>query len=154
MPEESTLSLLSVIVTAVEPLAVPVTNTESEVTETAAVSVATLEQTTEFMEHLRSRGCKFSLDDFGTGFSSFAYLKYLPVDYVKIDGTFVRDILVDPVDQAMVRSINQISHSLGKKTVAEFVESEEILNQIKLIGIDYAQGYHLGKPSADMNLDN
>ncbi len=124
-----------------------------EVTETAAVSVATLEQTTEFMQHLRSKGCKFSLDDFGTGFSSFAYLKYLPVDYVKIDGTFVRDILKDPVDQAMVRSINQISHSLGKKTVAEFVESKEILDQIKIIGVDYAQGYHLGKPEAEIALD-
>lgn len=124
-----------------------------EVTETAAVSVATLEQTTEFMQHLRSRGCKFSLDDFGTGFSSFAYLKYLPVDYVKIDATFVRDILKDPVDQAMVRSINQISHSLGKKTVAEFVESKEILEQIRLIGVDYAQGYYLGKPSESLKLD-
>jgi Amt family ammonium transporter len=105
------------------------------------------------MEHLRSKGCKFSLDDFGTGFSSFAYLKYLPVDYVKIDGTFVRDILKDPVDQAMVRSINQISHSLGKKTVAEFVESKEILEQIKRIGIDYAQGYYLGKPGTKLKLD-
>jgi diguanylate cyclase (GGDEF)-like protein/PAS domain S-box-containing protein len=123
-----------------------------EVTETAAVSVATLEQTTEFMEHLRSKGCKFSLDDFGTGFSSFAYLKYLPVDYVKIDGTFVRDILKDPVDQAMVRSINQISHSLGKQTVAEFVESKEILEQIKLIGINYAQGYYIGKPDSSLDL--
>lgn len=123
-----------------------------EVTETAAVSVATLEQTTEFMHHLRSKGCKFALDDFGTGFSSFAYLKYLPVDFVKIDGTFVRDILKDPVDKAMVRSINQISHSLGKKTVAEFVESEEILAQIKLIGVDYAQGYHLGKPDETIPL--
>ena len=124
-----------------------------EVTETAAVSVATLEQTTDFMRHLRSRGCQFALDDFGTGFSSFAYLKYLPVDFVKIDGTFVRDILKDPVDQAMVRSINQISHSLGKKTVAEFVESKEILEQIKLIGVDYAQGYYLGKPDGDLKLD-
>ena len=125
-----------------------------EVTETAAVSVATLEQTTEFMEHLRSRGCRFSLDDFGTGFSSFAYLKYLPVDYVKIDGTFVRDILKDPVDQAMVRSINQISHSLGKKTVAEFVESADILEQIRSIGVDYAQGYHIGKPSEKLGFYN
>jgi len=124
-----------------------------EVTETAAVAVATLEQTTEFMQHLRSRGCMFSLDDFGTGFSSFAYLKYLPVDYVKIDGTFVRDILKDPVDQAMVRSINQISHSLGKKTVAEFVESKEILEQVKLIGVDYAQGYYFGKPCENLKLD-
>ena len=124
-----------------------------EVTETAAVSVASLEDTTEFMEAIRSKGCKFALDDFGTGFSSFAYLKYLPVDYVKIDGTFVRDILVDPVDQAMVRSINQISHSMGKKTVAEFVESEEILQQIQLIGVDYAQGYFIGKPSAEIKLD-
>jgi len=124
-----------------------------EVTETAAVSVATLEQTTDFMKHMRSNGCKFSLDDFGTGFSSFAYLKYLPVDYVKIDGTFVRDILKDPVDQAMVRSINQISHSLGKKTVAEFVESKEILDQVKVIGVDYAQGYYIGKPDEKIFLD-
>ena len=124
-----------------------------EVTETAAVSVASLEDTTEFMQAIRSKGCKFALDDFGTGFSSFAYLKYLPVDYVKIDGTFVRDILDDPVDQAMVRSINQISHSMGKKTVAEFVESEDILKQIRLMGVDYAQGYFIGKPSSELRLD-
>lgn len=124
-----------------------------EVTETAAVAVANLDKTNQFMKELRAIGCRFALDDFGTGFSSFAYLKYLPVDYVKIDGTFVRDILVDPVDQAMVRSINQISQSLGKQTIAEFVESAAILEQIHAIGIDFAQGYHIGRPLAVPALD-
>lgn len=115
-----------------------------EVTETSAVTH--IEGAAEFMHSLLSYGVKFALDDFGTGFSSFAYLKHLPVDLIKIDGVFVKDIVNDPADQAMVRSINHIAHSLGKKTVAEYVESEEILNILKEIGVDYFQGYHLGKP--------
>jgi len=116
-----------------------------EVTETAAV--AHMEKAGTFMRELKEIGCRFALDDFGTGFSSFAYLKYLPVDYLKIDGTFVRDIVTDPVDQAMVRSINQIAHSLGKQTIAEFVESAAVLDRLAAFGVNYAQGYHVGGPA-------
>ncbi len=119
-----------------------------EITETAAVSH--IERAGEFMRELKRLGCQFALDDFGTGFSSFAYLKHLPVDYVKIDGTFVRDIVTDPVDQAMVRSINHIAHSLGKETIAEFVENDEILRHLREFGVDYVQGYHIGRPAERM----
>jgi len=115
-----------------------------EVTETSAVRH--IEKAIDFMCELRDLGIKFALDDFGTGFSSFAYLKHLPIEFIKIDGTFVRDICSDPVDQAMVRSINHIAHSLGKKTIAEFVENEEILDYLRKIGVDMVQGYHIGRP--------
>jgi diguanylate cyclase (GGDEF)-like protein/PAS domain S-box-containing protein len=116
-----------------------------EVTETSAVRH--IEKAIDFVRDLRRLGVSFALDDFGTGFSSFAYLKHLPVEYIKIDGTFVRDMIADPVDQAMVRSINHIAHSLSKKTIAEFVESEEILDRLREIGVDMVQGYHVGRPA-------
>jgi len=115
-----------------------------EITETAAI--ANLSQATEFMNRLKEYGCKFSLDDFGSGLSSFAYLKNLPVDYLKIDGFFVKDIVHDSMDLAMVKSINDIGHVLGKKTIAEFVESEAILETLNELKVDYAQGYYTGKP--------
>ena len=116
-----------------------------EITETSAISNIDIAQRFihSFSNELR---CKFSLDDFGTGLSSFAYLKSMPVDFIKIDGQFVRDILNDPIDMAMVRSINEIGQIMGKKTVAEFVENEQILKQIKIIDIDYVEGYHISKP--------
>jgi diguanylate cyclase (GGDEF)-like protein/PAS domain S-box-containing protein len=116
-----------------------------EITETAAVTH--LDRASLFINELRSLGVRFALDDFGTGFSSFAYLKHLQVDYIKIDGTFIRDVVNDPVDNAMVRSMNQIAHSLNKNTVAEFVESEEILDMLQEIGVDNVQGYYIGKPA-------
>ena len=116
-----------------------------EITETSAVGQ--IDKASKLIEDLRKLGVKFALDDFGTGFSSFTYLKHLPVDFVKIDGTFVRDIVDDPVDQAMVRSINHIAHSLNKVTIAEYVESEAILEELKSIGVDMVQGFHIGKPA-------
>lgn len=115
-----------------------------EITETAAIS--NLSHATHFINQLKEQGCLFSLDDFGSGLSSFAYLKHLPVDYLKIDGLFVKDILIDEVDLAMVRSINEVGHVMNKKTIAEFVENEAIFKLLKNLGIDYAQGYGIGKP--------
>ncbi len=115
-----------------------------EITETAAIT--NLSQATHFIEQLKAQGCLFSLDDFGSGLSSFAYLKNLPVDFLKIDGLFVKDILDDEVDLAMVKSINEIGHVMAKKTIAEFVENERVFNLLKSLGVDYAQGYGIGKP--------
>lgn len=119
-----------------------------EVTETSAIMH--IDKASMFIRELRNLGVRFALDDFGTGFSSFAYLKHLQVDYIKIDGTFIKDITKDPADQAMVRSINHIAHSLDKKTIAEFVEDKEILELLKTIGVDMAQGYFIGKPGPDI----
>ena len=115
-----------------------------EITETAAI--ANLSYATKFIHHLKERGCLFSLDDFGSGLSSFAYLKNLPVDYLKIDGLFVKDIVDDKVDFGMVKAINEVGHIMGKKTIAEFVENEQIFNLLKELGVDYAQGYGLSEP--------
>ncbi len=117
-----------------------------EVTETTAIS--NLTKAAHLMHDLKGMGCRFALDDFGIGMSSFAYLKYLPVDYIKIDGVFVRDMADDPMDQAIVEAINRIAHILGLKTVAEFVENENILERLRAIGVDYAQGYFVAKPEA------
>ncbi|WP_310733176.1 EAL domain-containing protein [Colwellia sp. MB02u-10] len=123
---------------------VPVQKISFEITETAAIDC--LDIATEFITMLHQRGAKISLDDFGSGMSSMAYLKKLAVDYLKIDGQFVKDMANDRVDCAMVRSINQIAHLTGKITIAEFVENADILMLLKDIGIDFAQGYHIGKP--------
>ncbi|CBL44498.1 PAS sensor protein [gamma proteobacterium HdN1] len=115
-----------------------------EITETMAVT--NLAVTSQFMTKLKAIGCSFSLDDFGSGFSSYGYLKSLPVDYLKIDGLFVVDIVDDKIDFAMVESINRIAQVMGKKTIAEFVENNEIRKRLKRLGVDYAQGYGIAKP--------
>ena len=116
-----------------------------EVTETMAV--ANTDVAKELIQSLREYGCKFALDDFGTGMASFEYLKNFPVDYLKIDGSFVKDMIDDPIDSAMVKSINDIGHVMGKKTIAEFVENDDIGAKLREIGVDFAQGYGIAKPT-------
>ncbi|MFS8047590.1 putative bifunctional diguanylate cyclase/phosphodiesterase [Rhizobium sp. BR 314] len=115
-----------------------------EITETSAIE--NLDEAIAFMNAMRAMGCRFALDDFGVGMSSLTYLKRLPVDYVKIDGSFVRDMLTDRADRMTVEMINQISHLAGRQTIAEFVENAEILAALRAIGVDHAQGYFLGRP--------
>jgi EAL domain-containing protein (putative c-di-GMP-specific phosphodiesterase class I) len=115
-----------------------------EITETAAI--ASFSQANRFIHALKELGCRFALDDFGTGLSSFGYLKHFPVDFLKIDGSFVKEILHDPIDREMVRSINEIGHLTGKQTIAEFAENQEIIEMLRGLGVDYAQGYGIAIP--------
>ncbi len=115
-----------------------------EITETAAI--ANLSKVSEFMNELAAIGCRFGIDDFGSGLSSFAYLRKLPVDFLKIDGLLVKDILDDQTDYTLVKAISDISKSMGKRTIAEFVESPLLLNAVRDLGIDFGQGFHLGEP--------
>ncbi|MDX1528121.1 MAG: EAL domain-containing protein [Gammaproteobacteria bacterium] len=115
-----------------------------EITETAAI--ANLDSAKQFISQLKQYGVTFALDDFGSGLSSFGYLKNLDVDFLKIDGMFVRDLIRNPIDAAMLKSINEIGHVMGKKTIAECVECAEVLERLKKIGVDYAQGYEIQRP--------
>ena len=135
---------LEYVVDLFDETSVPCENINFEVTETAAV--ANLSHATRFISVLRSMGCSFALDDFGAGISSFGYLKSLPVDYLKIDGAFVHDMVNDPVDQAMVESINQIGQIMGLKTIGEYAENEAVLLALEKAGVDFAQGYGISPP--------
>jgi diguanylate cyclase (GGDEF)-like protein len=123
---------------------VPTTAVCFEVTETTAI--LNMKRAKQFMYALRQKGCRFSLDDFGSGLSSFSYLKTLPIDFLKIDGQFVREIAEDPVSNAMVAAINQMSHAMGLKTIAEYVETKAIKTQLSSLGVDYGQGFGIAKP--------
>ncbi|MBZ0096635.1 MAG: EAL domain-containing protein [Sulfuricella sp.] len=124
--------------------AIPAEKICFEITETEAIGNLTKAQ--YFIERLKSHGCSFALDDFGSGLSSYAYLKNLPVDFLKIDGVFVKDMASDPANHAMVESINHIGHVMGRKTIAEFVENQEIVKILGELGVDYMQGYGIAKP--------
>src|SRR5579863_1580569 len=115
-----------------------------EITESDAIK--NFAHATRFVQSLKKRGCKFALDDFGKGHSGFGYLKHFPVDFLKIDGSFVREILHDPVDREMVKSINEIAHHTQKRTIAEFAENAEIIQELTRLGVDYAQGYGVSQP--------
>jgi len=117
-----------------------------EITETAAIS--NLSRVIHFMQALKKLGCMFSLDDFGSGLSSFTYLKNLPVDYLKIDGQFIRNVAEDAVDESMVKAINQVGRAMGIETIAERVESKEVLDKLSELGIEYAQGYYIARPTS------
>jgi diguanylate cyclase (GGDEF)-like protein len=137
-------SLLRYVLERLTESQVPPSKVIFEVTESAAID--TLSVAVNFINTLREYGCRFALDDFGTGDASFAYLKTLPIDFVKIDGSIVRDIVDSPKDLALVKSINEVGHFLGKKTVAEFVENDDILARLRQMGVDYAQGYGIEAP--------
>jgi len=118
-----------------------------EITETSAIE--NIEAAKRLIGQLRALGCRFALDDFGSGFSSFHHLKHLPVDYIKIDGQFVRGMATDATDRAIVTSINDIAHSFGKRTIAEFVEEEQTLALLRGFGVDYAQGFYISEPQVE-----
>jgi len=116
-----------------------------EITETAAIQ--NLRRALELMAALKRHGSQLALDDFGSGLSSFHYLKTLPVDYLKIDGSFVKDMMESASDCALVAAINQMSHTLGIQTIAEYTHSQAIVERLRELGVDYAQGYFFGKPA-------
>jgi diguanylate cyclase (GGDEF)-like protein/PAS domain S-box-containing protein len=117
-----------------------------EITETAAIS--NLSRVVHFMQTLKKLGCKFSLDDFGSGLSSFTYLKNLPVDYLKIDGQFIRNVVDDSVDESMVKAISSVGHAMGIETIAERVETKQVLEKLGALGIEFAQGYYIARPTS------
>lgn len=115
-----------------------------EVTETAAV--ANLALVVDLIRELKQLGCRVALDDFGSGLASYSYLKNLPADYLKLDGEFIRDLNREGADDTMVKSIHELSHHLGKLTVAEYVETESVRDRLTTIGLDYGQGYAIERP--------
>jgi diguanylate cyclase (GGDEF)-like protein/PAS domain S-box-containing protein len=119
-----------------------------EITETKAVT--NLDAARELIQQLRGLGCRFALDDFGCGFSSFTHLKHLDVDFLKIDGAFIQGLLEDPVDRAVIAAINDIAHSVGKRTVAEYVDRPNVLSALLACGVDFIQGYYVGRPTSDL----
>ncbi len=137
-------SFLNFIIGELARTGVPTTAVCFEVTETTAI--LNMKRAKQFMSVLREKGCRFCLDDFGSGLSSFSYLKTLPIDFLKIDGQFVREIAEDPVSNAMVVAINQMSHAMGLKTIAEHVENRAIKTQLSSLGVDYGQGFGIAKP--------
>jgi EAL domain-containing protein (putative c-di-GMP-specific phosphodiesterase class I) len=121
------------------------------VTETA--TIANIATAADFIREIKKLGCKFSLDDFGSGNASYQYLKNLPVDFIKIDGAFIKDIHTSKDDYALVKSMQEIAHLMGKWTIAEFVENDEIIAILREIGVDYLQGYGIHKPTPLSEID-
>jgi Amt family ammonium transporter len=137
---------LECVVNALEKQQLPKGAICFEITETAAIS--NLSRVVHFMQALKKLGCKFSLDDFGSGLSSFTYLKNLPVDYLKIDGQFIRNVVDDSVDESMVKAISEVGHAMGIETIAERVETKQVLEKLGALGIEFAQGYYIARPTS------
>ena len=135
---------LNFVIAAIDNSGVPPGQVCFEITETA--TIANFQRAIRFISILRDMGCVFALDDFGSGLSSFNYLKNLQVDYLKRDGNFVKEMLNNPIDHALVEATNQIGHAMGIKTIAEFVENQDILEALRRIGVDYAQDYGIARP--------
>jgi EAL domain-containing protein (putative c-di-GMP-specific phosphodiesterase class I) len=138
------VELKNLILDEFDRLEIPPRSVMFEITETAAISNLSL--ALEFMQSLRDRGCRFILDDFGSGLSSFRYLKSLDVEFLKIDGELVREISRDPIQREMVAAIHRIGESMGIQTIGEWVENSEIENTLREIGVHYAQGWGMGRP--------
>ena len=138
------VGFLESIISEFKKSAIPANKICFEITETAAI--LNIDIAIEFITNLKALGCSFALDDFGSGLCSFAYLRKLPVDFLKIDGLFVKDIVDNPINYAMVRSINEVGQLMGMKTIAEFVENDEIKHGLSTIGVDYVQGYGIHEP--------
>ena len=132
------------VISLFEQYQIPAERIFFEITETSAISH--LESALYFMDKMKAFGCKFSLDDFGSGLSSFSYLQKLPVDIIKIDGAFVQDMDTNPINRVFVENIKRTAEAMNKKTIAEFVENADIEVMLREIGIDYGQGYHIHKP--------
>lgn len=141
-------NLLPTLRALLEKHQLPATSLVFEITEASAI--ANIEAAKRLINELRALGCRFALDDFGSGFSSFFHLKHLPVDFIKIDGQFVQGMSTNPADRAIVASINDVAHSFGKRTIAEFVENANVLGLLKESGVDFVQGYFISPPSSDL----
>ncbi|MFC1504079.1 EAL domain-containing protein [Spirochaetota bacterium] len=137
-------SFLDFVISSLEKYSIPPHVICFEITETAAI--ANYSKAVEFIKKLKNKGCKFALDDFGSGLSSFNYLKHFPVDYLKIDGIFIKGVLHDPLDYSIVDSIKHIGHVMNMKIIAEYVENKEIFKSLKNMGVDFGQGYGISKP--------
>ena len=138
------LGLMEFVMKQMRDTNVPIGKVCFEITET--MGIANLSDASDFIKRFKTTGCKFSLDDFGSGMSSYGYLKSLPVDYLKIDGVFVKDMATNPNDYAVVKSISEIGHFMGKKIIAEYVQDDETIQLLQDLGVDYAQGYGIEKP--------
>ena len=138
------LGLMEFVMKQMRDTNVPIGKICFEITET--MGIANLSDASDFIKRFKTTGCKFSLDDFGSGMSSYGYLKSLPVDYLKIDGVFVKDMATNPNDYAVVKSISEIGHFMGKKIIAEYVQDDETIQLLQDLGVDYAQGYGIEKP--------
>jgi len=138
------IELKALILEQLDQLQIPPRKVMFEITETAAIT--NLSQALDFMKALRARGCRFILDDFGSGLSSFRYLKSLDIEFLKIDGEIVREVATDPIQREMVAAIHRIGESMGIQTIGEWVENSEIEQTLTEIGVDYAQGWEIGRP--------
>ncbi len=138
------LGLMAFVMTQMRNTNVPIGKICFEITET--LGIANLSDAADFIKRFKTTGCMFSLDDFGSGMSSYGYLKSLPVDYLKIDGVFVKEMATNPNDYAVVKSISEIGHFMGKKIIAEYVQDDETIQLLQDLGVDYAQGYGIEKP--------
>jgi EAL domain-containing protein (putative c-di-GMP-specific phosphodiesterase class I) len=144
VPENATEEFAEKVRALADKYSVPTTNVIFEITERKAIE--DIMQVVSFVRELKDEGFRFAIDDFGSGYSSFYYLKYLPVDFLKIDGEFIKTLPHSPTDRVFIEGIVNVAKKMGIKTIAESVENEEVLEVVKDLGIDYAQGYYLGKP--------